>query len=236
LTDLSTVNFNGADWVDITTTNEQEFTFKSRVINEIFKAKVSNVAIAAALQPFSSTEVFVLDRLGAHFSGTEEVEGVIPSELPFLSKDEQEFYTKLTSDVGPADTTIYVADTSYFANAGGIQIGTELMVYDSKTSNSFHITNRGHNDTIAQQHFTDDHVLYSSRYFNLFLDAFNILGGYQVDPETGDLVVEGAFEFDVFITPFPETDNTYEEISAIIKKFKAAGTKAYINIGLPFGS
>jgi len=232
LTDLSTIDFTSLDWQDVTTYDEPEATFKARIINEIFKNKVSNIAIKDALQPFSSTEVFVLDKLGASASSSIGIQ-TIPSELPFLSYDEQEIYTSLSSDIDSSVLTIQLDDTSFFPDSGVIQIGQEYMLYSSKDSSNIYVEERGYAETSAAPHYATNRVYYATRFFNMFLDAFNVLGGLTTDAD-GNPAVSGAFEFDIYITPYPNTDNTIKTITNIVNSFKASGTKFNLKIGLPY--
>jgi len=70
----------------------------------------------------------------------------------------QDGVTTLTSNISNAATTLPVADTTNFANAGAVLIGSEIISYTGKTATSFTGCTRGQYSSTAASHLSGAYV------------------------------------------------------------------------------
>jgi hypothetical protein len=70
----------------------------------------------------------------------------------------QDGVTTLTANVSNAATTLPVADTTNFANAGAVLIGSEIITYTGKTAISFTGCTRGQYGSTAAAHLSGVYV------------------------------------------------------------------------------
>lgn len=106
----------------------------------------------------------------------------------------------LASDIGPADTTINVGagETATFPDGPAyIQIGTEVMRYTGKTSNSFTGVTRGQQNTIARSHTvgTPVYVAYNAS------DGLGFIARHRhpVNVPMANFVGDRALTYDPFV-------------------------------------
>lgn len=70
----------------------------------------------------------------------------------------QDGVTTLTANVSNAATTLPVADTTNFANAGAVLIGSEIITYTGKTATSFTGCTRGQYGSTAASHLSGAYI------------------------------------------------------------------------------
>lgn len=70
----------------------------------------------------------------------------------------QDGVTTLTANVSNAATTLPVASTTNFANAGAVLIGSEIITYTGKTATSFTGCTRGQYSSTAASHLSGAYV------------------------------------------------------------------------------
>lgn len=70
----------------------------------------------------------------------------------------QDGVTTLTANINNSVTTIAVASTTNFANAGAVLIGSEIISYTGKTATSFTGCTRGQYSSTAASHLSDAYV------------------------------------------------------------------------------
>jgi hypothetical protein len=127
---------------------------------------------------------------------------------------------------------VVVERPELFPVSGYGKIDDEVVHFTKQSNGVFNIL-RSQKGTASRQHLAGSWLSIYNDVFSLFLDFFNMLTDTELG-DNGQAILSGAFEFEVYITPSPNNQNTREEIINIINKFKAAGTMAFIRLGLPY--